>query len=344
VVKDWLGGADFNQLDSFLVCFLFLFSAEGGDALLKDVLLQEHKRGSLGRIVKKTRFYGTLQEPIIAETIVEIDLILQVRIWITTGEKGLSVQDIVGVEAERVDLALFGVLADSSIGVGPAPGEHASLVRVALDAGLVLGASEVAQSNRLVLFHHNVLRLEIPVHEVVRVHLLQRRAHLENDDHARRCAKLAPGQDARYTTISRTTNLIGDRTPLEFDGAILVVGVKKFSVVGFKVTVGGAFNDEDPAVLVGGGLGVHLHNLLMLTHQNTLELVVRESLELGVQIVNHVCLCELKAVLRVDIAITVLKTSFDGVIVKEEHVPLTASAGLLKALDFSLFYSLATVD
>jgi len=51
VVKDWLGGADFNQLDSFLVCFLILFFAEGDDALLKDVLLQELKRGSLGGIV-----------------------------------------------------------------------------------------------------------------------------------------------------------------------------------------------------------------------------------------------------------------------------------------------------
>jgi len=274
---------------------------------------------------------------------VEIELILQVRILIIAGEKGLSVQDIVGVVAERVDLTLFGVLADSSIGVGPAPGEHASLVRVRLDASLVLGASEVAQSNRPVLFHHNVLRLQILVHQVVRVHLLQRRAHLKNDDHARRRAKLAPGKDARDTKF-RITNYIVCRIPVKFDGAILVVGVEKFSVVGFKVAVGSAFNDEDPAVLVGGGLGVHLHNLLMLTHQHTLELVVSESLELGVQIVNHGCLGELKAVLRVDIAITVLKTSFDGVIVKEEHVPLTASAGLLEALDFSLFYSLATVD
>jgi len=204
---------------------------------------------------------------------VEIELILQVRILIIAGEKGLSVQDIVGVVAERVDLTLFGVLADSSIGVGPAPGEHASLVRVRLDASLVLGASEVAQSNRPVLFHHNVLRLQILVHQVVRVHLLQRRAHLKNDDHARRRAKLAPGKDARDTKF-RITNYIVCRIPVKFDGAILVVGVEKFSVVGFKVAVGSAFNDEDPAVLVGGGLGVHLHNLFMLTHQHAFELVV----------------------------------------------------------------------
>jgi len=62
--------------------------------------------------------------------------------------------------------------------------------------------------------------------------------------------------------------------PLEFGGAILVMVVEKFSVVGFKVAFASAFNDEDPAVLVGGGLGVHLHNLFMLTHQHAFELVV----------------------------------------------------------------------
>jgi len=51
VVKDWLGGADFDELDSLLVSPASLFLAERDDTLLKDVLLKEVGRGPLGRIL-----------------------------------------------------------------------------------------------------------------------------------------------------------------------------------------------------------------------------------------------------------------------------------------------------
>jgi len=181
------------------------------------------------------------------------------------------------------------------------------------------------------------------VDEAVRVQLLQRLAQLEDVDHASRRANHLPIKNTRDTT-SVTTNLIGPWIPLKFHGAILVAAVNNFTVERFKVAVGGAFHDEDPAVLVRGGLGVHLHNLLVLTRQHMFELVVGKSLQLGAHIVSRIRLGELKAVLRVDVAFTLLETSFNGEIVKEKQVILTASAVLLKALEFSLLYSFATED